>query len=439
MNNHSHLKIKTAVRNQIEFRMNSLDDLVPDDHRVRVIWDFVQSMDLEVCYNEINSIIFEPGRPKIDPKILFTLWIYTILDGNSSARKIEELSNNHNVYKWICGGVSVNRTSLADFRSANPRKFDELLTSCLAVMVKAKLINDSDFSQDGTRVKGNAGFDSFRSENALENIKVGINEYINEIKLEEKKNPRAYESRQKSREKREILAKQDRINEAIRNLEETRCTKIINGKRNSDIPTENELSKVRASITDPEVRKMKMGDGGFRLAYNVQFATSLDSRVIFGVKVVNTLDPGTPPALMAQVQERLKKLNLNEIKKWIADCAYSAKNDIRNAALLFSNCLYYAPPKPKKNDDPKKVQRGDCEAVKKWRERIGTDEVNEIYKKRCSTAEFSNMQIKNQSLIKFSGRGLLRVNGEAFLHAIAQNVSRYIHLIGEKLKKTFSS
>lgn len=133
--------------------------------------------------------------------------------------------------------------------------------------------------------------------------------------------------------------------EALKHLEAARCEKIINGTRNNDKPTEDELRNVRASTTDPEVRKMKMRDGGFRLAYNIQFATGLDSRVIYGVGVVNTLDPGTAPIIMAQVQERLKKLNLNQIKNWIADAAYSAKNEIENVAHLFSNCLYYAPPR----------------------------------------------------------------------------------------------
>jgi hypothetical protein len=41
------------------------------------------------------------------------------------------------------------------------------------------------------------------------------------------------------------------------------------------------------STTDPDARVMKMGDGGFRPACNIEFATDVDSRVMVGVAVTN--------------------------------------------------------------------------------------------------------------------------------------------------------
>jgi transposase len=431
----SYYKLRTPNRNQIEFQICCLNDLLPLEHKARIVWDFVEAMDTSICLEYINTFNGAVGRPTVDPKILLALWIYTILDGNCSARKLDELCQNHDIYKWICGGVSVNRTMLADFRSHHPRKFDELLTNCLAVMVKSGLINDSDFSQDGTRVKANAGFNSFRREESLKDLQANLTEYIKQLKAEEKTNPNAYEERQRAEKERTAIEKKNRVKAALENLEEARSEKMKNGTKHRDTPTDEELKEVRASTTDPDVRKMKMGDNGFRLAYNVQFATGLDSRVIYGVDVVKTLDPGTACKMIAQVQERLKKLLLDPIKNWIADSAYSGKDDIDIVALLFPHCRYYAPPKTRKGTDPKKVQRYDSEAVKKWRGMIGSEEVLDVYKKRCSTAEFSNAQVKNQSLQKFSVRGLIKAKGIALLHAIAQNLSRYIDLFGEKVGK----
>jgi len=429
MNNEARLnpvnfKLKSACRNQYEFQSLCLDDLIPKDHKVRIVWDFVSQMDLTSCLEYIHSFNYEAGRSSVDPKILLALWIYTIMDGNCSARKLEELCQRHDVYKWLCGGVSVNRTSLAEFRSKNPSKFDELLTKCLAAMVKSELICDSDFSQDGTRVKANAGFNSFRREGTLLEIQTEITKYIEELKAEEKTNPDSYDKKKVAFAEE----KKNRVQAALRSLEAARSEKAINGKRNNNKVTEEDLEKVRASITDPDVRKMKMGDGGYRLAYNVQFATGLDSRVIYGVDVVNTLDPRTAPRLMSQVQERLKRIKLSELRNWIADSAYSAANDIITAALLFPKCLYYAPPQIDK-EKAKIHQKKDCEAIKKWRDMIDSEEIKEIYKKRCSTAEFSNMHVKNCSLNEFSVRGFLKVKGMAALHAIAFNVARYLDLI----------
>lgn len=114
---------------------------------------------------------------------------------------------------------------------------------------------------------------------------------------------------------------------------------------------------MRASITDPNAKKMKMGDGGFRLAYNVQLATGMTSRVIFGVDVVTTLDQGTSPYMMARVHNRLKTLGMAPPKSWIGDAAYSAKHDVEMAEKTFPDCLYYAPPKTRAGIDQKNTSK----------------------------------------------------------------------------------
>lgn len=421
------LKLNGPCRNQMEMQINCIDLLLPLDHLARSIWEFVEAMDTRPCFSYVNTFIGCSGRSATSPKILFALWLYSILDGNSSARKLEELCKNHNAYKWIAGGAPVNRTMLADFRSKDSAKFVDLLTNCLAVMVKAGLIKDEDFSQDGTRIKANAGFNSFRREESLENLKEEIKAYIKQLNVEVADN--AYEKREKNR--KILIAKNrlQRVEEALNTLEKEKVIKKENGAKNGHPPSEEDLKEIRASTTDPVVRKMRMGDSGYRLAYNVQFATGLDSRVIFGVDVVTTLDPGTAPSLMAQVHSRLVKLKMSEPKNWIGDAAYSGKEDLNAIAELFPNCRYYAPPQVNKKYDPKKHRRGDSEAVSKWRDMIGTDEIGKIYKKRCSTAEFSNAQVKNHSLREFLVRGLEKVKGVAILHAIAQNISRHFNLL----------
>ena len=423
----NNLKIIGPCRYQLEMNVSCLDQLIPQEHRARAVWDFVDKMDTSPCFLDINSFYGEAGRPASSPKVLFALWIYSILDGNTSARKLEELCKNHNVYKWIAGGIPINRTMLAEFRSTNSIKFDDLLTNCLAVMVQAGLIKDEDFSQDGTRVKANAGFGSFRRMETLENLNEEITNYLKELHAKDAAS--AYERRQKEAEIRIEEERRNRVGEALKNLEQAIDLKKKQGEKIGQPPKEEELKDVRASTTDPEVRKMKMGDGGFRLAYNVQFATGLNSRVIYGVDVVNTLDPGTAPRMMGRVHSRLRVLGLQGAKNWFGDAAYSGKDDIDVVAYFFPDCRYYAPPKTKKGIDPKKPQKGDSEAVSKWRKLIGTEDVENSYKQRSSTAEYSNAAVKNKGMTKFSMRGLVKVKGEAITYAIAQNVARFFDLI----------
>lgn len=431
MNNPAHFyKVIEPCRDQMEMKVSCIDELIPQNHKARTICEFVNQMDTSSCFMDLNTFFGEAGRPATSPKVLFALWLYSILDGNASARKLDELCKYHSVYKWIAGGVPINRTMLADFRSNSPIKFEDLLTSCLAVMVQAGVLNDEDFSQDGTRVKANAGFNSYRREETLIDLKKEISDYIKKLNAESSSN--GYEKRSKKNLLRVANERMDRVKLALNNLELAREVKKENGKKCRQLPTEDELNEVRASTTDPEARKMKMGDGGFRLAYNVQFATGLNSRVIYGVDVGNTLDPGTAPRMMCRVHHRLNELGLPKAKNWIADSAYSSKEDVESAATLFPGCRYYAPPKPKKGIDPKKVMKNDSEAVQKWRELIGNKEIEEIYKLRSSTAEFSNAQVKNNGMDEFSLRGLIKVKGEAILHAIAQNVSRFLDFISRE-------
>ena len=60
----------------------------------------------------------------------------------------------------------------------------------------------------------------------------------------------------------------------------------------------------RASTTDAEARVMKMADGGFRPAYNVQFAADTESGAIAGVSVDSI---GSDMGKMAPMSDALAK------------------------------------------------------------------------------------------------------------------------------------
>lgn len=421
-------KTRGPVRNQLEMQFSCLDMLIPEDHPVRNIWDFIQEMDTRSCFDKIKSFIGCQGRSTTNPNILLTLWIYSLMDGNASARKLEELCKNHNVYKWIAGGAPINRTMLADFRSHDLFKFEDLLVSCLAVMLKHGVIKDEDFAQDGTRVKANAGFNSFRREDSLEKLEAELKTYIKQLEEEAKASESNYERRQKERKQQYAIEKRERVQKALDELKSAREVRVENAQKNHEKLEKEDLNNVRASVTEPEVRKMKMGDGGFRLAYNVQFATGLDSRVIYGVDVVNTLDPGTAPWMIGKVNSLLQRLKMRTIRYWFGDSAYSSKEDVETVAELYPEVTYYGPPKVRKGIDPKKYVKNDSESVKRWRDLIGNEKIEELYKKRCSTAEFSNAQTKNHGFKEFLVRGHEKVKGATILQAIAHNIQRFLAL-----------
>ena len=115
-------------RTQIELRASDLESLLPEDHRARLVWGYVERQDLSVLFDAIKARGAAPGRRAIDPRILFALWLYAVLDGVGSGREVARLSREHDAYRWICGGVPVNYHALNDFRSGagNDAVMDEV-------------------------------------------------------------------------------------------------------------------------------------------------------------------------------------------------------------------------------------------------------------------------------------------------------------------------
>ena len=112
-------RLQQPNRAQVELRAQDLESLLGEDHRARLVWGYVERQDLSVLVEAIKARGSNAGRAAIDPRILFALWLYATLQGVGSGRELARLSDEHDAYRWICGGVSVNYHALNDFRSGN--------------------------------------------------------------------------------------------------------------------------------------------------------------------------------------------------------------------------------------------------------------------------------------------------------------------------------
>jgi len=423
------LKIQSPCRNQVEIRMDCLNDRIPHDHKARKVWEFVEMIDTNPCYNRIKSLYGTAGRAATNPKVFFALWLFALTEGITSARRIEKLCEEHDAYRWMAGGTGVNRTNLSKFRANDTVCFHELLTNSLALMVKAGLLGEEDFGQDGTRVKAAAGFNTYRRKLSLEELLASAEKYVKEV---EQINPETVEKNTLSARKRGATERRDNLLEALKELEKYKSDQVESRKKRRKASlSEEDLEKTWVTYRDPQARKMKMGDGGYRLAFNVQFATGTISRVIYGVDVVNTLDPGTIGPMINQLKTRIGKIGLPAVRNIIGDSAYSGKDDLQEVATLYPEVTVTAPAKTNSSVDPKVPKKGDSEAVLAWRKRLGTEEFAELYRQRPSSTEFSNMTTKAHGMRKFLVRGLSKVSSMAILHAIAHNMVRFWDLTKE--------
>lgn len=433
-------RVQKPNRKQLELRPSDLESLLPEGHRARMVWGYVERQDLTGLYASIKAVEGGVGRAAIAPEILFALWLYATLEGIGSARAITRLTQEHDAYRWICGGVQVNYHTVADFRSQQGDVLDDLLTDNLASLMAVGVVKLKAAAQDGVRVRASAGAASFRREEKLESLLAAAREQVAALKRQVDDDPGADARRQAAAQARAALAREARIEAALARLPELADIKKRQGKK----PEE-----ARASTTDAEATVMKMGDGGFRPAYNIEFCSDTESQVIVGIDVVTTgSDMGQMAPMVKQVVDRCGQAP----DDWLVDGGFPAHDQIDAVA---SQTRVIAPvPKPKaktkaKTDtaqtnaqddaqatpeppvDPHRRKPGDSPAVGDWRERMATDESKELYKERAATAECVNAQARNRGLVLLPVRGLKKVKAVALLFVLAHNLMRMVRLAPE--------
>jgi transposase len=411
-------RLRCAVRNQVEFQECSLDELLPADHEARIVWDYVGDLNLAELHSRIQAVEGGPGQAPADPRILLALWLYATLRGVGSARELNRLCRPHGAvaYRWLCGGVSMNYHTLSDFRTDHVELLDRLLTDSVASLMAEGLVTLDRVAQDGMKVRASAGAASFRRQATLEEALAEAEQQVTTLRQELESDPAASKTRQQAARQRAAEERTKRIRAALDRLPE-----IAASKSAKDRP------KARASTTDADARVMKMGDGGFRPAFNVQLATATDSQMITGVTVTNSGgDQGQLAPMIEQHQQRYEQTP----QEVLVDGGFVKLDDIDQISPPQGSTTVYAPVmKPKDPErDPHTPRPGDSPAVAQWRQRMATDEAKLIYRQRASTAECVNALARNRGLRQFLVRGLQKVKAIALWYALAHNLIRTVVL-----------
>lgn len=410
-------RLRRAERRQIELRACDLESLLPEDHRARLVWEAVEQLDLGDFYTAVSTRLDTPGRPGTDPKILLALWVYATSEAVGSARHLERLCTRDHAYMWLCGGVTVNRTMLAEFRVEHSDKLDALLTKLLAVLMNQGLISLRRVAQDGVRVRASAGAASFRRRATLEQHLEQAKEQVETLKRELDDDPAASASREQKARARAAADRKSRLERALEEMPKVEEAKARNPPKKGKRATE-----ARVSTTDPEARVMKMGDGGWRPAYNIQLATDTESRLIVGVDVTNI---GNDGGQLLPMLDQLKKRMGKAPDEYLADGGYTKLTDVH--ALEEQDIRLFAPvPTPRSAGiDPHARKPTDTDFTAAWRARMGTEEAKKIYVERGATIETVNADLRaHRGLQQLPVRGCDKAKALALLHALTFNLLR---------------
>jgi len=407
----------------------TIDELLEADHPARAVWSYVEGLDLAPLYDRIRARGRVAGRPAIDPRLLVALWLYATLSGFSSARELADLCLRHDAFRWLAGGVSVNYHTLADFRTDHPEFLEELLTQSVEVLRRRGLIDLDRIAQDGMRVRASAGAASFHRRATLERLLQEARAEVRRLQqklaataadltapqgvaTEEASAGAPPSPQQEAAAMRHAEGRLERIERALERMPEMEA-RIKPG----------DAKEARVSTTDPPATVMKMADGGFRPAYNIEYGTACRGQVIVGVDVATQgSDQGRLPPMLDRIETRFGE----RPKEALVDGGFANHEDIAQVQGEKKKCTVYAPvAKPKKEGvDRYEPKATDSEEVAEWRKRMGTEEAKKIYKERAATAECVNAQARNRGLQRLTVRGIEKVKAVATWFAIVHNMAR---------------
>lgn len=404
-------RYETANRTQLELTPTDLEGLLPPGHAARLVWRFVEGLDLSAFYATIKAREDGPGRSPADPKILVALWLYATIDGVGRARELDRLCEQHAAYRWLRGGVSVHYHTLSDFRVDHRTALDALLTQSIAVLLDRQVVTLHRLAQDGTKVRANAGVRSFRRGERLRDCLAMARQQVARAQRQAEGAIPARDAAAAQRAADERLA---RVEAALAQLPLVEAVKRRNRSK----------TEPKVSTTDPDARVMKMSDGGYRPAYNVQFTTDVDGQAIVGVDVTNV---GHDQSALLPMLEQVHRRTGRAPTEVVVDGGYVNTTSIETTAA--HGITFYAPV-PKGRHAPGSGAGPPGAAVQAWRARMATDDAKTLYKTRAATAERINADTRtHRALTTIPVRGLLKIHAWVLWVALAHNLVRTMGIV----------
>ena len=424
------VRLRKPERRQLSMVPQCADDLVRALHPVRTVMAVVEKLDVSGFCEPIRAREGIAGRDATDPRLLVGLWLYACVRGIGSARELARRCEESAPFRWLCGGVGVNHRLLSDFRTDHADALDGLFTQVLVTLVDKKLVRVSRISQDGVRIRVSAGSSSFRREERLQQLLVQAQQQVLELRkqLESPAQSAAVTARQKAARKRAAESRQQRLEQAIAQLPELKKKQAEAAQRAGQGKCGEQIRarQPRVSTTDAATRGMKMANGGFNPAANVQLATDTESRAILGVEVSN--EGSDSAGLSEPMRQQVEQRTGGKVEQHLVDGGYLRMEDIVEAHQ--QGVELFVPPKPARNPQNRghelEPKPSDSEAIRAWKQRMESEEGKKIYKQRAATSETVNAELRTyRGLAPLTVRGFNKIKCVALWCALAYNLTHF--------------
>jgi transposase len=479
-------RLAPVNRRQMVLRSVTVDRLIEEDHPARSIWELVGRLNLSRYYAQIGALEGRAGRDHTDPHLLISLWIYAYSRGISSAREIQRLCEYEPGFQWLCGLEPISHRTLSGFRAENKEALDDLFTQVLGMLCAEGLITMERVTLDGTKIKANAGGNTFRRKEKIE-IHLKLAREQVELMDQQAAEEESLSKRKAAAQQRAARERASRLEAALEEVE----------RLQEDKKHDRDKFVARASTTDPEAHVMRNGEGGTVPSFNVQLVTDTKHGLVVNVEATTDaidyrqLEPAiercratlgcVPQQIVADgdytnhdsVQAAAKsgvdfygswqdswrpdeKDAQGRTGKFVGSAfPYDAERDCytcpaghempHQATLNREHSVrthVYRAPKAECPKCPLRDRCASCNARPKWyrsvtrieepeqttrfKAKMQTDEARAIYKQRSKIAEFPHAWLKERcGLRQFRCRGRIKVTMEATWACLSHNIIRW--------------
>lgn len=423
----------------------NLEELIQENHPVRVVSEVVDRLNLEGLIKRYKG----GGTSSHHPRMLLKVVVYGYLCNIFSSRKLEEALQQNVHFMWLAAMAKPDHNTINRFRSERLKdEIKEIFTQVVLLLEKEGLVSLQTAFVDGTKIEANANRYTFVWGRAVKKSKERVAKqleelwnYTQKVAREELKDTEPVNFKKITKQKVERLVKKmdralkekkipsrvrQKLNYAKKNWPENLkkyavYKKVLRGR--------NSFSKTDTDATFMRMKEDHMRNGQLKPAYNLQISTHDQFILHYSLHA----NPGDTRTLKDHVSSFEKSLN-RKPKEIVADAGYGSAANYRmlkrkKIAAYVKYNYFDREQKARSRNKPIENRIVDPKITKLYtevKELLNTERGIKLRKQRPHDVETVFAQIKsNKGFRRFNLRGTKKVEIETGLLALAHNLRKW--------------
>ena len=337
------LAIKSDNRKQNLLLPPSLDELVPENHMVRVVDAVIDRLDI----SDILSTYRGGGNSAFNPKMMLKVLVFAYLSNVYSSRRIEELLRRDIYFMWLAGMKRPDFRTINYYRGKRLKEgFDTVFTQVVRLLHEEGFVSLKVQYIDGTKIESVANKYTFVWRGSVEKydarLKAKTEALLRQIEqnhaIENQENPVPEEltaeevtkrvERIKEKVDADNLGKEER--KALKQIETDSVPRMNRYREQLEtMGTRNSYSKTDPDATFMRMKEDAMLNGQLKPGYNVQISTENQFITNFGI-----YQRPTDTLTMISYLESFKARYGMQSEEIVADSGYGSEE---NYEYMFSN------------------------------------------------------------------------------------------------------